>query len=345
MPRLLAELVESGRVHYVVKDFPLENIHPQARDAAIAARCAGEQDAYWPMHDALFAQQQAWTEAAPQHNEYFTTMAGELSLDTAAFTDCLESGQPDLLVQANLAEGAALGVRGTPSFFINGYPVTGSQPFELFEYAVGLAEEGRLAEAYVQTGQEEQQQQAAQPSQEVVDVPITDAYSIGDADAPVTIVEFTDYQCPYCGRHYEQTYPQLLSDYVEAGLVRYVFKDFPLTSIHPQALEAAEAARCAGEQDAYLGMHDILFDRQSEWGVAEAATLFVGYAGELGLDTEAFATCLNDGRYEGAIRADLDDGIRLGITGTPGFFINGRFLSGAQPYAVFQQAIDQMLTG
>jgi protein-disulfide isomerase len=347
LPRLLAEMVESGRVHYVVKDFPLENIHPQAREAAIAARCAGEQDAYWPMHDALFAQQQAWTEAAPQHNEYFTTMAGELSLDTAAFTACLASGQHDALVQANLEEGAALGVRGTPTFFIDGYPVTGSQPFELFEYAVGLAEEDRLAEAYVQTGQEQQQQQqqqAAQPSQEVVDVPMTDAYSIGDANAPVTIVEFTDYQCPYCGRHYEQTYPQLLSNYVEAGLVRYVFKDFPLTSIHPQALEAAEAARCAGEQDAYLGMHDMLFDRQSQWGVADAATLFVGYAGELGLDADAFATCLSDGRYEGVIRADLDDGIRLGITGTPGFFINGRFLSGAQPYAVFQQAIDEMLT-
>jgi protein-disulfide isomerase len=109
-------------------------------------------------------------------------------------------------------------------------------------------------------------------------------------------------------------------------------------------MEAAEAARCAGEQDAYIEMHDMLFNRQSEWGTPNAATLFAGYAGELGLDAEAFSTCLADGRYEAAIQADLDDGIRLGITGTPGFFINGRFLSGAQPYAVFQQALDEMLT-
>lgn len=344
MPRLLAEMIESGRIRYIIKDFPLESIHPQAMAGAIAARCAGEQDAYWEMHDALFAEQQAWTEAAPAHNEYFTTMAGELSLDTDAFATCLESGRYDAVVQANLSEGLALGVRGTPTFFINGYPVTGAQPFELFEYAVVLAEQDRLAEAYVPTQQQQQQQQAPQPSQDPVDVPIGDAFSIGDPDAPITIVEFTDYQCPYCGRHFQQTYPQLLANYVDAGLVRYVFKDFPLTSIHPQAFEAAEAARCAGEQNAYLEMHDVLFSRQSEWGVADAATLFTGYAEELGLDADAFATCLSDGRYEGAIQADLEDGIQLGVTGTPGFFINGRFLSGAQPYAVFQQALDSLLT-
>lgn len=345
LPRLLAEMVESGRVHYIIKDFPLESIHPQATAGSIAARCAGEQDAYWEMHDALFAEQQAWTEAAPAHNEYFTTMAGELSLDTDDFAACLESGRYDAVVQANLSEGLALGVRGTPTFFIDGYPVTGAQPFELFDYAVGLAEQGRLAEAYVPTEQQQQQQQqqAPQPSQDPVDVPIGDAFSIGDPDAPITIVEFTDYQCPYCGRHFQQTYPQLIANYVDAGLVRYVFKDFPLTSIHPQAFEAAEAARCAGEQDAYLGMHDVLFSRQNEWGVADAAALFTGYATELGLDAEAFATCLSDGRYEEAIQADLEDGIQLGVTGTPGFFINGRFLSGAQPYAVFQQALDSML--
>jgi protein-disulfide isomerase len=344
MPTLLAELVESGRAQYVIKDFPLENIHPQARAAANAARCAGEQDAYWPMHDALFAQQQAWTEAAPQVNDYFTAMAAELSLDSDQFAACLESGQYDAAVQANLDEGVSLGVRGTPSFFINGFPVSGSQPFELFEYAIGLAEEGRLAEAYVPTEQQQQQQQAPQPSETAVDVPIENAYSVGDLEAPITIVEFTDYQCPFCNRHFQQTYPQLQADYIDAGLVRYVFKDFPLTSIHPQAMEAAEAARCAGEQGSYLEMHDMLFNRQSEWGTPNAATLFAGYASELGLDAEAFSACLADGRYEAAIQADLDDGIRLGITGTPGFFINGRFLSGAQPYAVFQQALDQMLT-
>jgi protein-disulfide isomerase len=270
-------------------------------------------------------------------------MAAELSLDTDEFAACLESGRHDAAVQANLDEGLSLGVRGTPAFFIDGFPVSGAQPFELFEYAVGLAEEGRLAEAYVPTEQQ-QQQQVPQPAEEPVEVPIEDAYSIGDPDAPITIVEFTDYQCPFCNRHFQQTYPQLLSNYIETGLARYVFKDFPLTSIHPQAMEAAEAARCAGEQDAFIEMHDTLFSRQSEWGTPDAATLFTGYASELGLDAEAFSACLADGRYQAAIQDDLDDGIRLGVTGTPGFFINGRFLSGAQPYAVFQQALDTMLS-
>lgn len=339
LPTMLTELIESGRVRYLIKDFPLDNIHPEARAASVAARCAGEQDAYWEMHDALFAEQATWGGLGAAAAEAFTTMATGLGLNEGDFSACLASGRYDAVVQANLDEGMALGVNGTPAFFINGFPVSGAQPYQLFEYAVGLAEEGTLADAYVQ-------QEAAAPDepQGPVEVDTTGAFSIGSPDAPVVIVEFTDFQCPYCSRHFEQTFPQIKADYIDTGRVRYVFMDFPLTSIHPQAPQAAEAARCAGEQDAYLEMHHALFERQGEWsGRSDSAGVFAGFAGELGLDGAAFTTCLESGQFADAVQADLEQGISLGVNGTPAFFLNGNFLSGAQPYSVFQQAIESLL--
>lgn len=337
LPTMLAEMIETGRARYLVKDFPLDSIHAQARAAAVAARCAGEQDAYWPMHDALFARQAEW--GVTGANDVFATMAGELGLDGDAFGECLAAGRYDAVIQANLDEGLLLGVNGTPGFFINGFPISGAQPYDLFDYAVGLAEQGTLADAYVQP-----EQAAAPEPQGPVEVDTSQAFSIGAADAPVVIVEFTDFQCPYCSRHFEQTFPQLQADYVETGKVRYVFMDFPLTDIHPQAPAAAEAARCAGEQDAYLEMHHALFTRQGEWsGRGDAAAIFADYAAELGLDEAAFAACQTDGRFADAVQADLEQGVALGVNGTPAFFLNGHFVSGAQPYSVFQEAIESLL--
>lgn len=337
MPTLLAELVDSGRVQYQLKDFPIDSIHPEARLASVAARCAGEQEAYWPMHDALFAQQSAWAGTGVAAAQSFAAIAGDLGLDTAAFDACLQSGRYDDVIQANLDEGVSLGVRGTPAFFINGFPVSGAQPYDLFEYAVTLAEEGTLADAYVQ-------QEPAEPDPvEPVEVNIDGAHSIGDPDAPVVVVEFTDFQCPYCSRHFQQTFPQIKANFVDTGVVRYVFKDFPLTNIHPQATLAAQAARCAGEQDAYLEMHTLLFNNQQAWSnQADAAETFTSLAATAGLDTSAFESCLNSGQFEAAVEADLAEGAQLGVNGTPAFFINGRYVSGAQPYSVFEEVITQL---
>jgi protein-disulfide isomerase len=141
----------------------------------------------------------------------------------------------------------------------------------------------------------------------------------------------------------------LLENYVETGQVRYVFKDFPLTSIHPQALKAAEAARCArdvGGDDMYWQMHDWLFAGQDQWSNnPDHAAVFKGYAGRLGLDQTAFDECLDSGRYEELVMADLSEGAGFGVSGTPAFFINGQPLSGAQPYEVFVQMIEAKLAG
>ncbi|MDX1614595.1 MAG: thioredoxin domain-containing protein [Candidatus Promineifilaceae bacterium] len=337
LPRIITELVDSGRVYYVLKDFPLDNLHDEARLAATAARCGGVQDAYWEMHDVVFENQQAWAGQGEGALDVLSDLGAEIGLDQDDLLTCLESGQFDEAIEANRQEGLALGVTGTPSFFVAGYPLSGARPFEHFELATGLAEEGRLAEVY-----EPQPQEPPEPSGPR-QVDTEGAYAIGDPDAPVTIVEFTDFQCPFCSRHYTQTYPQIVEQYVDTGLVRYVFKDFPLNNIHPQAAKAAEAARCAGDQEAYVEMHDLLFARQQVWSGADPVPIFVDFAEELGLDTTAFEQCLVTDTYADAVTADLQEGIALGITGTPGFFLNGYPLSGAQPFSVFEQAIQSLL--
>jgi protein-disulfide isomerase len=328
MPTILSEMIDTGRVHYVLKDLPLDSLHPEARAAAQAARCAGEQDAFWEMHDVLFESQQSWAGRGEAVSEIFASLAEELNLDEAALKTCLEEGRYIDVVQANIDEASALGANATPYFFVDGLPIPGAQPYDLFFYAVGLAQEGILADAF----------EPGEPN-------ISEAYSIGDPNAPVVIIEYTDFQCPFCSRHYEQAFGQIKENYIDNGQVYYIFKDFPLTNIHAQAVKAAEAARCAGDQDNYLAMHDKLFATQGKWqGRSDVIEIFVGYARDLGLDTASFASCVESGKHETAVMQDLDEGSQLGVTGTPAFFINGHSMSGAQPYPIFEQAINQFLS-
>lgn len=348
LPSIVSQMIETGRVRYYFKDFPLDNIHPEARTASVAARCAGEQEAYVAMHDAIFNSQSQWGgQGIPFAQEAMTNLATDLQLDIDEFSACLTSGRYDDAVEADLQEGLGFGIRGTPSFFIDGFPIQGAQPFELFEFAVGLAEEGELASAYAPAEQPPQQappQPAQQDPRGIVEVPLDgSAFAIGDENAPITIVEYTDFQCPFCGRHTAQTYPLIKENYIDQGLVRYIFKDFPLTQIHPQAPLAHEAARCAGDQGAYLGMHELLFANQQQWGNAQASDMFKGYASDLGLDTAVFNECLDSGKYTQAVEANFNEGANFGVRGTPAFFVNGNPISGAQPYQVFEQAISTLL--
>jgi len=285
------------------------------------------------MHDSLYQSQIAWSDANSEATQLFTSLAADLLLDTAAFDSCLVSGKFDAAIAANVAEASQLGVSITPFFFVDGYPLDGARPFEHFQIATQLAEEGALGDAFVAAQQPDQPLEAA-------DIPIDEAYSYGAADAPITIVEYSDYECPFCLRYFSLTLPELVQKYVDTGIVRYVFKDFPLTNLHQQAFGAAEAARCAGDQDSYFEMHDLIFANQNDWAGNEAASaIFHGYANGLGLDLAEFSSCMSTHKYADAIQADIDEGISLGVTGTPAFFLNGNFLAGAQPIAVFDEAI------
>ncbi|MEW5828550.1 MAG: DsbA family protein [Chloroflexota bacterium] len=163
--------------------------------------------------------------------------------------------------------------------------------------------------------------------------------SHGPEDAEIVIVEFSDYQCPYCTKWHQEVYKQLLAEYPDQ--IRFVYRNFPLTSIHPDAMEAAQAALCAGDQGAYWDYHDKLFG--AAYGLGMDA--YQQYARELGLDAQSLVDCIESAKYEEYVLADMDFAINLGINSTPTFFINGLAVVGAQPLNVFKQVIEKELAG
>ena len=169
-----------------------------------------------------------------------------------------------------------------------------------------------------------------------LDVATAGRPSKGPDSAPVTIVEFSDFQCPFCSRIIP-TLDRVVRDYPDS--VRLVFRQFPLHSIHPQAQEAAEASLCAADQGKFWEMHDAMFENQSGLEVAELKAL----ARRLGLEPAAFDECLDSGSKAGWVSEDLEAGAQFGVSGTPALFINGRFLSGAQPYDAIAEVIDDEL--
>jgi len=140
-------------------------------------------------------------------------------------------------------------------------------------------------------------------------------------------------------------YPQIVKDYVDTGKIRYVFRNFPL-SFHQWAQKAAEAAECAGEQGKYWAMHEALFNGQDEWtGSADAVPIFKGMAGTLKLDQAQFDSCLDGDKYAEKIQADMQEGSKAGVSGTPAFSVNGISLSGAQSFDTFKETIEYALAG
>jgi protein-disulfide isomerase len=170
------------------------------------------------------------------------------------------------------------------------------------------------------------------------DVQVDDDPALGDANAPVTIIEFSDYECPYCSRFHQETFGRLMDTYGDQ--IQFIYRDFPLISIHPEAFPAAEAANCAGEQGMYWEYHDKLFTGGSQSLGREA---YDRYAKEIGLDIKAFAECFASNKYQAEVQADYDYALNLGVRSTPTFFINGIAVVGAQPYEVFQQIIEAEL--
>lgn len=193
------------------------------------------------------------------------------------------------------------------------------------------------------------------PSQAIMDappgltVPLAGAPSRGSATAPLVVLEFSDYECPYCARFVRDSYPAIDRDYIATGKVRHVFRAFPLVSIHKNATKAHEAAYCAGDQQKYWDMHHQLFQHQRALSPADLA----GYAKTVGLDVAAFSACLSQGTHAARVQADMAAGNQIGIQGTPLFLIgrvgpNGELqvlkgINGAHPADVFKQAFDDLL--
>ena len=184
--------------------------------------------------------------------------------------------------------------------------------------------------------QPEEVQAPQQPSN--VQVSADDDPIKGKKDAPVTIIEFSDFQCPYCEKFYSQALPSIEDKYIKTGKVKIIYRDFPL-SFHKNAQKSAEASECADEQGKFWEYHNKLFENQNSLAVDNLKQ----YAKDLGLDAAKFNECLDSGRMANEVQKDLNDGLSYGVSGTPSFFINGVALVGAQPFAAFQQIIEQEL--
>ncbi|MBI3412848.1 MAG: DsbA family protein [Candidatus Aenigmarchaeota archaeon] len=187
--------------------------------------------------------------------------------------------------------------------------------------------------------------------QQRASISVDDDPSLGDANAPITVVEFSDFQCPFCRASYRDVLPELKTNYVSTGKVKFVYRDFPLVQIHPAALPAAEAGECADEQKKFWEMHDKIFDEQNKQGqgtITFTKDNLKSWAAEIGLDAPKFNGCLDSEKYKSEVQKDLSDGQAAGVQGTPTFFVGNEkdgyiVIPGAVPYNAFKKVIDQEL--
>jgi protein-disulfide isomerase len=195
-------------------------------------------------------------------------------------------------------------------------------------------------------------QAPTQPSApSVIQVSLDDDPIKGNPDAPVTVIEFSDFQCPFCSRFYTQTLPALEENYIDTGKIKLVYRDLPLDNLHPNARPAHIAAECADEQGKFWEYHNILFDNQAQWNKLSSADLssqLNQYATTLGLESANFDSCLSSQTIANEVNADYLQAAQYGATGTPTFFIGNEKdgfirLVGAQPYSSFQAVIDAQL--
>jgi protein-disulfide isomerase len=184
--------------------------------------------------------------------------------------------------------------------------------------------------------------QVAAPTQQTFrryDVPTGDNPILGPADAPITIIEFSDYQCPYCRKWDLEAWPQIQAAY--PGKIRLVYRDFPLYSIHPESEAAAIAAWCAGDQQKYWEFHDLLFSDQLPLGQDS----YVKYAAQVKLNVDQFTECITAQKFKDNVSSNYSYASNLGVNSTPTFFVNGIPMVGAQPYEAFKDLIDKELAG
>jgi len=183
------------------------------------------------------------------------------------------------------------------------------------------------------------------PPASKVDIKVgPDEHTLGDKNAKVTIVEYSDFQCPFCRRFWRETLPELKREYINTGKARFVYRHFPL-DFHPAAMPSAKAVECANERGKFWEMHDKIFEEQDKLGqgtIQFTVADIKKWAAQIGLDRGSFDQCLDSDRYNQQVTSDLNSGSQAGVSGTPTVFINGQRVVGAQPYASFKAVIDSL---
>lgn len=354
-PLLIDQYVRTGQVNMVFRDFPLAELHPTAPSGHASALCIAEQGAafFWAYHDALFARQGEWS-SVPDNSGFLAAVASDVGADLDAYQVCVDSGRTVPMVEQRVAQGRSLGFSGTPSFHIVNnltdeiIEVVGAQPLEIFSANLDAAIAGEMPVVEEEPAPDlpfwaNAGGLAPDPDRPGYNL-AGDAYQ-GDPEAPLVVVEVSDFQCPFCARHAIETQPSLNERYVDTGQIMWVFKNFPL-AIHPQAPAAATAAECAGEQGEFWAMHDLLFETVEEWSVDPPDAVLESLAAELGLDGAAFSSCLASRAPLERVLADVFDLTSIFST-TPTFVVlfDGRasVIEGAQPLEQFIATFDGLL--
>ena len=360
-PAIDESYVRSGQVRVVFRDFPLVELHPNAPPAHFAALCVADQGAalYWAIHSRLFQTQSEWNQL-PDPAPYFADLATEIGADMDQYNACVESGEKEAIVEARVAEAQAKGFNGTPSFqFVREatdetFDLIGAQPYDQFAGMIDTLVAGG-------TPQTEQQAQGAdnneipvwatadglKPDPEHPGLTMAGDFYRGNPDAKVVIIEFSDFQCPFCRKHTLETQPTLDEQFVATDQVMWVFKHFPLT-IHPQAPAAAVASECASDQGKFWEMHHLLFTSTQSWSIDDPTPVFTELAQQLELDVEQFSTCLKDASVAQRVQDDMAAGAPF-VRGTPTFIVlsngQGSIIPGALPAERFSSIIQEVLTG
>lgn len=349
-------------VRLVFKHQPLP-FHSLADEAALAAIAAHKQGKFWQLHDLIFENPGAMKESTSDIDALMISYAKMLKLNVKTFERDYRAPKTKAVMDADIKLAAEVGARGTPTFFINGVKLVGAQPANKFEELIDeqlkLAKELKAKNKrlsgdalYKELVAHNIKQNKAAEKAQVEDAPKRDngdpaehlkqlyvgRSPVEGADkAPVTIYEFTDLQCPFCARA-SHTTDALLKKY--KGKVRVVTKNNPLP-FHKQAEPAARALMAAHKQGKAAEMRVKLFERSRD--MANDPELFVKLANDIGLDAGAFERDMNSAEIAQQVKEDMEMGQKLGVKGTPTFFINGVKLVGAQPEAAFSTIIDEQL--
>lgn len=322
--------------------FPLESIHPQARKAGEAALCAGRQgsEVFWKMHDRLFASTGDWS-GKGDAVDVFKRYASELGLNTAAFNTCLDAGETSSQMQSQVEFAAARGSGSVPFFLVNDWPISGAQDISAFKSAIEKALAGEHPPPTPTPLPEGKTWLDPNP-----DIPGYtyggDAYRGQDA-AGVVVFQFVDFSSANNRKTVVEVWPELEKKYVETGRVRLVIKHLPPAD-QPTAVLASQAAECAGKQNAFWGMYDLLFQKQADWSKSsDPAAAFKEYAAALKLEGASFATCLDKGETKAKVDSDIDIGAQNGFPVAPVFFVFKGNEGGYTPTDQLASAVAEMV--
>ena len=340
-PEIKKEFIETGVVQWKFVPFVL-GMFPNGDKAALAAECAAAQgpDAFLRMRGRLFVDQAGWRNSQDPDG-FFAQLAKDEGLGVEAFSECLVNGEREGQVELDIRLGKALGTKGTPAFIVESVPVSGLIPVEGFRQVVEdlLAENDEPSRDWLPPPPT-----FGEPSLQAQVLAMGIGHGVGPVDAPIQIIEFSDFGCGYCRVFQEQTRPVLDEEYVATGKVRWTYVPFVL-GMFSNGDAAAVASECAAEQGLFDPMRLRLYRDQPGWkNSQDPGQFFTNIAEEEGLDAERFAQCLDQDEAAGRIQANTQVGQAAGIRGTPAFFINGFPVKGAQPLDSFRDMLDMRLS-